>query len=203
MSLREIFGNIDIYVFDQLLKGRIQQHHKILDAGCGGGRNLIYFLKNEYEVFAVDQKPEAMEQVRHLAQVLAPKLPVDHFQLCPIEKIPFDPESFDWIICNAVFHFAQHPAHFEAMLLSLWEQLKPGGVLFARLATDIGIEDKVEPLGNQRFRCPDGSEWFLSSEKDLLRYTQSLGGILLDPIKTTNVQNLRAMTTWVLQKESY
>lgn len=201
MSLQETFGNIDIYLFDQLLKGRIHENHKILDAGCGGCRNLIYFLKNGYDVYAVDKHPLAIEQAKQLSQLYNQALPLEHFQQCKIEDIPFDPGSFDWVICNAVFHFADNPDHFEAMLKAQWRQLKPGGILFARLASDIGIEDKVKPLGNQRFRCPDGSEWYLSTEQDLLEYTEELGGILLDPIKTTNVQNLRAMTTWVLQKQ--
>ena len=44
-SLQEQFGQIDIYLFDQLLRGRIPPGSRILDAGCGSGRNLVYFLR--------------------------------------------------------------------------------------------------------------------------------------------------------------
>lgn len=201
MNLPEVFGNIDIYLFDQLLKGRIYPQHKILDAGCGGGRNLIYFLKQGYEVFAVDQNPVAIEQVQHLAQLYAPALPQENFQESRIEDIPFEAESFDWAICNAVFHFAESPDQFDEMLQALWRQLKPGGILFARMASDIGMEGKLKPLGKGRFFLPDGSERYLVSEANLLHYTDKLQGQLVEPIKTTNVQNLRAMTTWVVQKK--
>ena len=46
MTLQDQFGNIDIYVFDQLLRGRIAPGMRVFDAGCGGGRNLVYLLRN-------------------------------------------------------------------------------------------------------------------------------------------------------------
>ncbi len=38
MTLSEEFGAIDIYLFDQLLRGRIRPGMRIFDAGCGYGR---------------------------------------------------------------------------------------------------------------------------------------------------------------------
>jgi len=198
--LKQTFGNIDVYLFDQLLKGRFLPEHKILDAGCGGGRNLVYFLKQGYDVYAIDQNPEAVAQVRAMSTDLAPQLPLDHIQEASITEIPFDEEYFDIVICNAVLHFARDLNHFEAMLRSLWKVLKPGGYFFSRLASDIGIEKEVIPLRDRRFLLPDGSERFLVNEQMLLDYTQELNGELFEYIKTTNVQGLRAMTTWCVQK---
>ena len=82
----------------------------------------------------------------------------------------------------------------------MWRVLKPEGYLFIRLATDIGIENMVQQLNNGRYLLPDGSERFLVSEEQILHYTKLLKGYLFEPIKTTNVQNLRCMTTWCLQK---
>ncbi|WP_255459103.1 methyltransferase domain-containing protein [Mucilaginibacter lacusdianchii] len=114
--------------------------------------------------------------------------------------MPFNDSSFDLIISSAVLHFAQSKQHFEAMLYATWRALKPGGYLFARLASDIGIENLLQPLGNGRYLLPDGSERYLVNEAQLLYYTKQLNGYLHEPIKTTNVQNLRCMTTWCLQK---
>lgn len=199
-NLQKDFGNIDIYLFDQLLKGTYDNCQKVLDAGCGGGRNLVYFLKNGYEVYGIDPNPEAIEAVKALAKNIAPKNSSTNFRVATTEDLPFTNEYFDLVISSAVLHFADSEAHFESMLKDMWRVLKPGGYLFARLASDIGIESLVFPTGKGRYLLPDGSERFLVNEQMLLNYTESLNAQLHEPIKTTNVQNLRCMTTWCLQK---
>ncbi len=194
------FGNIDIYLFDQLLKGRFEPGNKVVDLGCGGGRNLVYFLQRGYDVFGADQNSEVVTTVRMLARRLSPDTPVDNFRVAAIEEQPFEANTFDLVICNAVLHFARDKAHFEAMLHAAWKMLKPGGFFFARLASDIGIEHLVKELGDGRFLQPDGSTRFLVNEEMLLHYTKALGGELAEYIKTTNVQNLRCMTTWCMKK---
>jgi len=66
-SLREQFGDIDIYLFDQLLRGTIAPGATVLDAGCGQGRNLVYLLRAGHDVFAADERPDAVAAVRAMA----------------------------------------------------------------------------------------------------------------------------------------
>lgn len=200
-SLREWFGDIDIYLFDQVLRNRIRPGMSILDAGCGGGRNLHYFLRSGYTVHAVDDSAEAVAAVRALAARWAPDLPAESFRVEPIEAMSFPDQCFDVVVSSAVLHFARDEGHFHAMLREMWRVLRPGGLLFARLASSIGIETRIRPLGGRRYRLPDGSDRFLVDEAMLLALTAELGGALADPIKTTNVQNLRCMTTWCVFKE--
>lgn len=200
-NLRKLYGNIDIYLFDQLLKGRFDNCKTILDAGCGSGRNIAYFLQNGFSVYGVDQSEHAVELSKRLSADLCPDHSPDNFKLAAVENLPFDDGRFDLVICSAVLHFANDAEHFDSMLRSLWRVLKPGGYFFARLASDIGIETLVQPLGNYRYLLPDGSERFLVNEEILLEYTRELGALLYEPIKTTNVQNLRSMTTWCMQKD--
>jgi tellurite methyltransferase len=195
-SLRDWFGGIDIYLFDQLLRNRIRPGMSILDAGCGSGRNLVYFLRSGFAVHGVDEEPEAIAAVRSLAGLLAPGLPAENFRLEPVECLSFADQSFDAVLSSAVLHFARDEHHFHGMIREMWRVLRPGGLLFARLASSIGIERLVQPLGDGRYRLPDGSDRFLVDEAMLLAKTAELGGSLADPIKTTNVQNLRCMTTW-------
>ena len=199
MSLVDDFGHIDIYLFDQLLRGRIALGDRVFDAGCGGGRNLTYLLRNGYDVCGNDADPQAIAQVVTAAASLAPGRTFD-FRVEPIEHTSFPDASFDVVIASAVLHFARDAAHFEAMLRQLWRVLKPGGVFFARLASTIGIEPDVTALGNGRFRLPDGSDRFLVDAGAIESWTANLGGTLLDPIKTTVVHNQRSMTTWVARK---
>ena len=200
-NLSEWFGGIDIYLFDQLLKERIVPGSRILDAGCGSGRNLVYFLRSGYEVFAVDESSAAIAQTRRLAAELAPHLPENNFREEPVEGMSFSDGQFDVVLSSAVLHFASDEQQWESMVKEMWRVLKPGGIFFARLASSIGIEDKVELIDGRRYHLPDGSERFLVDEPMLLRVTEELGGEFLEPIKTTIVQNLRAMTTWCLRKQ--
>ncbi|MFY9824087.1 MAG: class I SAM-dependent methyltransferase [Thermoanaerobaculia bacterium] len=200
MTLREQFGDIDIYLFDQVLRERIRPGMSILDAGCGGGRNLAYFLRSGYEVHGIDASREAIAAVRSLAGRWVPGLAAEHFRVEPVEAMSFADQSFDAVISSAVLHFARDEAQFHAMLREMWRVLRPAGFFFARLASSIGIETRIRPLGNRRYRLPDGSDRFLVDEEMLLALTAELGGSLADPIKTTNVQNLRCMTTWCLVK---
>lgn len=201
-ALSDQFGAIDIYLFDQLLRGRIAPGMRILDAGCGGGRNIVYLLNSGYEVFGADANPNAIAEVRSLAARLAPALPENNFRAEPLAALSF-PESFaDVVICNAVLHFAKDDADFDAMLHGCSRALKPGGLFFCRLASTIGLDGRGEPLGGRRYRLPDGSERYLVDEAMLVTLTSDLGGALLDPLKTTVVQGQRCMTTWVVRKQA-
>jgi len=201
LTLQEQFGQIDVYLFDQLLKGRIAPGMRVLDAGCGSGRNLVYLLRAGYAVYGVDADPQSVESVRSLARMLAPALPAaSHFRVEAIEQMSFEDASADVVISNAVLHFSRDDGHFEAMLLAMWRVLKPGGLFFCRLASTIGMESHVVRIDGRRYRSPDGAERYLVDEALLLSYGERLGGMLADPLKTTIVQDQRAMTTWVLRK---
>jgi SAM-dependent methyltransferase len=198
MNVQDQFGQIDIYVFDQILRGNIAPGMRILDAGCGYGRNLVHLLREGCEVFAVDANTESVEHVRALAAELAPSLPPSNFRVGPIEKMDFPNDFADVIICNSVLHFARDEAHFLAMLEELWRVVRPGGMLFCRLGSRIGMS--FERLRGNIFRINDGSEWFLVDEAELMRMTQQMNAVMVDPLKTTIVQDHRCMTTWVLRK---
>jgi SAM-dependent methyltransferase len=199
-DLREQFGQIDIYLFDQLLRGRITPGMRIVDAGCGSGRNIVYLLRNGYDVFGVDADPNAVASVRSLAAALAPSLSAANFRVEAIETMTFPDAFADVVLSNAVLHFARDDEQFEGMLRDMWRVLKPGGILFCRLASSIGMADRMQAIEGRRCRLPDGSTRYLVDEGLLVRLTGELGGELIDPLKTTVVQDQRCMTTWVLQK---
>jgi tellurite methyltransferase len=188
-GLQEQFGEIDIYLFDQILRGRIAPGMRVLDAGCGGGRNLVYFLKEGYDVFGVDSNPRAVAL-----------LPADRFRVEAVEAMSFPDGFADVVISSAVLHFARDDDQFLAMVRGMWRVLKAGGLLFCRLASSIGMEDRVRRVAGRRFVLPDGSERYLVDEALLVQLTEQLGGRLVDPLKTTIVQNQRCMTTWVVRK---
>lgn len=199
-TLLDELGPLDIYLFDQILKGRLPPGSRILDAGCGGGRNLHFFLRNGYPVAGTDTSPSALTEMRARARRLAPKLPDHVFRADPVEDLSFPDGAFDAVIASAVLHFARDEDHFRRMVAELWRVLASGGLLFARLATTVGLEDRVERREGRRFRLPDGTERFLADEDLLDDLAAELGARPLEPLKTTLVARLRAMTTWVVEK---
>ena len=147
-ELRAILGSIDVYLFDQLLRGRFDGRESVLDVGCGGGRNLEYLLRAGLRVYAVDRDPEAIADVTALAARLAPGLPSAHFAVADARRLPHEDGSFDAVVCNALLHFARDEEEFRAWLDECGRVLAPGGLFFARLCSDIGIEDRVRPPGD-------------------------------------------------------
>ncbi len=205
-TLSEQFGQIDIYLFDQILRGRVTRGMRILDAGCGEGRNLVWLLRNSrnegFEIFGADRDAGAIAAVRRLSASLAPHISADQFRVERIEAMSFPDAMADFLIASAVLHFASDDDHFQAMLRGAWRTLKPGGLFFCRLASSIGIEREVSRIAGHRFLLPDGSERYLVDEPFLNELAAQLGARLADPLKTTVVQHQRSMTTWVLRKNS-
>jgi SAM-dependent methyltransferase len=102
MNLATEFGPIDIYLFDQILRGRVPPGSRVFDAGCGGGRNLVYFVRQGYEVFGADADPQAVSAVLQLG------VPAENFRTEPLERLSFEDE-FDFVIASAVLHFRTRP----------------------------------------------------------------------------------------------
>ena len=187
--------NTDLYLIDQILKGRFDHTKRVLDVGCGTGRNLPYFLHGDFEVFGIDSDEKQINELIHNKQVNRA-----NFKVARADNIPFNNLEFDLIICNAVLHFANDKEHFERMLQSMWNRLEQGGILFMRLASNIGIEPLIEPMGNGKYALPDGTIRYLVDQNELLKYTENMNATLVEKIKTTNVQDMRCMTTWILKK---
>lgn len=216
LELAELFAGIDIYLLDQLLKGRIRRGMRVFDAGAGSGRNVQYLMRAGLDVAATDRDPGAMAALVGLAERLAPDLPHTNFRVDLLEDLDEPPASADVVVCCAVLHFARDEAHFRAMLDGAWRVLKTGGLFFARLASTVGVEGLVRAFGPEvggpptdasapsgrpgRYGLADGTERFLVDEAYLVAQSQRLGGALVDPLKTTVVHGQRAMTTWVLRK---
>lgn len=200
VHLIDFIGGVDIYLLDQILKNRFPPGIGILDAGCGGGRNISWFLRSGYNVSGVDTYAAAVAGLQEMARRVAPGLPAENFRVEPVEKMTFADGSFDAVLSIAVLHFARDHAHFTEMLQEMWRVLKPGGLLFVRLGSRIGIENRVVPRGEGRYSVPDGSIRYLVDLETLVQLTAELGGRLLEPVKTVNVQNMRCMTMWVVRK---
>lgn len=195
-SIISILGRTDIYLIDQIMKGRYLQGNKMLDAGCGGGRNMYWFVQNDFDIYGTDWSEAAILNLKKEY----PNLPAENFQVCLVEKMPFANDFFDHVISSAVLHFANNEQHFKEMLGEMIRVLKPGGSIFIRMTSDIGIEDKVKLLSNGNHKIPDGSMLFLLTKPLLAACMEEFNLSFLEPLKTVNVNDLRCMSTLMLLK---
>jgi len=192
-QLNALLQNMDIYLLDQVLKGRITLDMQILDAGCGNGRNSAYLLRQKHYLIGIDSDAE---KIRTLQEIF----PKDDFFVSNIKKMPFKKEQFDFIICNAVLHFAENTTDFFEMMRELFRVLKPNGTLFIRMTSDIGIENNVTEIKEGVYKIPDGSTRFLLTKKLLKSLSETFLFDFTEPLKTVNVNYLRCMTTLVIKK---
>lgn len=196
--IQTIIGQTDIYLIDQIMKGLYKPADLILDAGCGNGRNMYWFLHNGFNINGVDINEVAIAQLK----ISYPALPEGSLVISSLENIPFTNNHFDHIICSAVLHFAKNTAHFNLMLTEMIRILKPGGSLFIRMATDIGIEDKVVLIADGVYSIPDGTTRFLLTRQLLATSMQQNNLSFIEPLKTVNVDDIRCMSTLLLQKNT-
>lgn len=187
-------SNTDIFIIDQLLKGRFEKSQKILDAGCGIGRNLTWFYDHQFDIYGIDTNTEAIDFCKHRFPLNA-----DQFTVHSVQEIPYSTHYFDVVICNAVLHFAKDASEFQLMFSELLRVLKPNGMLFIRVASLIGLQS-YQQISEDIYTTLDGSTWLLVSEDDIASLIETNNLSKLEPVKTTVVENLRCMTTLVLKK---
>ena len=156
ISIQQLIGNTDIYLLDQIMKERYKPNDKILDAGCGGGRNLFWFLKNEMEIYGIDKNETPINYLKSAH----PEFSEERFLVDDVEKLPFENNFFDHVISSAVLHFAKKTQHFNEMMKEMVRVLKPNGSLFIRMTSDIGIENKVKLIEEGVYNIPDGVSSF-------------------------------------------
>ncbi len=191
-KLKSQLGNIDIYLLDQILKGKIIKTDIILDAGCGSGRNLVYFNKNNYDTIGIDSYKEKILNLQSQN--------IGTFVHADLRKIPFNNARFDYIICNAVLHFAKNTKDFLKMFSELYRVLKPNGTLFIRMTSIYGMEKLAIKLSDATYKLPDGTKRFLWTDTLHKTIFSTHSVSFIEPIKTVNVNNLRCMTTLILKK---
>ena len=192
----KIPAHTDIYLIDQIMKNRYSAKEVILDAGCGNGRNMLWFIKNKFKIFGIDASEEAIHNLKALHSNLSKQ------RLCVsrLEKTAFKPAYFNHIICSAVLHFATGTAHFHEMISEMVRIIKPGGTLFIRMTSNIGIENKVNLIGDGVYYIPDGSVRFLLTKSLLADCIRLYSLDFIEPLKTVNVNDERCMSTLMLKK---
>lgn len=200
-ALNHLLGNIDIYLLDQILKGRFTKEMNILDVGCGEGRNTIYFVNEGYRVFGIDPNPTAIQLARIYAKSLKPDYDLLRFQEGDAREIPFHAGAFDAVISSAVLHFSSSEEEFIQMFAEHIRVLKEGGLFFLRMCTDGGnILENSPHLGDGVYLLPDGSERFVLTQRLLNMLKETYPISFLEDPKSVLVHGQRAMGVLIMEK---
>lgn len=199
-ELNQELGNIDIYLLDAILKGRFSPSMRILDAGCGEGRNLHWFIRNNYDAWACDSNPAAIRMLQYVTRSLNKDFDRNRFITVPLEELPYPDAMFDAIVCSAVLHFAENRQHFLQMWEQLYRVLKPGGLLFIRMTSSLGLEKELKEEADGKYFLPDGSLRFLLTEELVKELLKRYPSEMAEPLKSVLVQDARSMATLLLKK---
>lgn len=203
MSIQELnhaLGNIDLFLLDQILKGRFENTDRILDAGCGEGRNLTYFIRNEYDVWGIDNNATALKMLRMTGRSLHKGFDPEKFIATEITEIPFPPQSFDVIICLAVLHFSPSEKAFFTALDEMMKVLRKDGSLFVSMYSNFGMAKEVVHQEDVDNKVLNGS-YFLLTEFLYNTLLQRYALREIESVKTVITQNIYPITYLTLKKE--
>ena len=199
-DLRRELGEIDIYLFDQLLKGGSIDGGACSTPAAATDATSSTSFGGGFEVFAIDSDPSAVavdsgaggpsqpqsagrEHPDRLARRAAMEQRIDG-RGDQQRRPPFRCRRrrvrapADRVVAGArAWRSVLRPARLEHRHRAASRLARPDGCV-----------------------CPTDRPASSSSEAMLIDWSARLGGILIEPIKTTNVQNQRCMTTWCLEK---
>lgn len=193
MTIQELnreLGNIDLFLLDQILKGRFEQAARILEVGCGEGRNLTYFIRNGYDVWGIDHHPTALQMLRMIGHSLHTNFDKEKFIEAKITEIPFPPQSFDAIICSAVLHFSPSEEAFFAAWDEMMKVLRKDGFLFISMYSSIPFPGKTQ------------SDFFLLTETLYRTVLQRYKLQEIEPTRTVVTGDAQAIAYLILKKET-
>ena len=177
----------------------IRDRHRLLEIGCGQGRNIIPFLNLEKDIYGIDMDEKNVA----LCKLIATSLGRDpsFFSKANARMLPFENDFFDAIINCRVMHFAKNGHDFKQQWKEQFRVLKKGGFLYVCTDTSINNEEIVQSTDGERSWFNDQSKRILLTEQlfDLVNLHNNFK--LLEPLKTIRFGKEHAHAILCLQKK--
>ncbi len=117
---------------------------RVLDLGCGGGRNTYMLMSYGFDTYGCDLHLGMVSATREKVKGL-----IGHEEAllriiqANMLKLPYDNSSFDVVLANGVYHNTSSVEEFEAAITETVRILKPGGVLCLNVFTDEMVDPKL------------------------------------------------------------
>lgn len=196
-DINNYFGDLDLFLLDQLLKGNIRSG-KVLELGFGDGRNLLHFLQAGYEVHGVDLDPSSIALMKAFAKNLKQGCP-ENFIKTSATDLPYDDAFFDTVICCRLFHFLSDQDKKIA-----WHQihrvLRPNGICYFTANSTINFEHSIVGHEEGQHSFPDGTQGYMLNQKHLSAFLTDSGFKQIEPTRHIQYDDQHAETILVLQK---
>jgi len=190
MDFRELnkeLGNADLFLIDQILKGSFHPGMRILDAGCGEGRNMIYFVRNNFSIYGIDPDPVKVSMAKLIARSSNKNFTIENILVSSIEDNPFPNEFFDVVLCINVLHSANDSEHFMRLLEAQIRILKRGGLFYISMESDMEGKSKCEKIAPRKGALADRVSLRMTS--DLFNRILSLNSLIKnEPVRTLHIE---------------
>jgi tellurite methyltransferase len=194
-------GQLNLHLLEQVRNGQIQPQMKILEIGCGYGHNIRFFIKHGYDAYGIDKSEEAIQLIKEYLPGWNPSLKTENFQVAEPLTLPFQEGFFDYTYALHFSEFTNNADSLAPLLKEALRVVKPSGVLFLQLETNIGLEGKVLHLTGNRYLMQDGQEKILISETELNNLVKSLNCNSLLPMTTLMYHSKKSYTFLTLLKK--
>ena len=185
---------MDLFLMDLILKGKIPSNARVLDVGCGEGRNGIHFIQQGHEYHGWDIDSSKLKLLEYLAKTFDASHA--HFKIQDIRSAEAD-RFFDFIICSRMLHFAESKVDFLLMWEKLSGQLKRGGILYVSMDSIID-NDLWKKLEHGKIKFPDARIHFALTS-DIYEEIKK-GFEEIEPLKTLVYHNKRAQSFLCFKK---
>lgn len=147
---------------------------RLLDIGCGAGRNAIPLAEAGWEVVGTDYSLPMVEAAAARAQEANLNA---RFILAPMESLPFQDESFDLIVAHGIWNLAESTAQFRQAVREAARLAAPDAGLFVFTFSRNTISAEAEPVEGEEFVFTEfsGQRQTFLTEDQLIRELAAAG----------------------------
>lgn len=100
----------------------LEKGSRVLDAGCGYGRELKHFIDSGFDTYGIDLSAEMLKLAKG-------RNPQAYLAKMPVDNLDFPDGQFDGVWCRGVLHHLPRP-QITSALKEIGRVLKPNGILF-------------------------------------------------------------------------
>lgn len=142
---------------------------KVLDLGCGAGRNTKMLIKLGFDTFSCDKYKKMVEETRKQIKKFN-KANSHKVLICDMSELPYQNSFFDLILCHGVFHNASSIKDFRKAVSECSRVLKPGGRLCFNFFTSKYIAEDFREINRvqKTFSTKEGLIMTLISVENFL-----------------------------------